>query len=492
VITVGPVWAKLDAPTAITATVRETLSVRDPGADYTRAFKSGRWDGRVHFVKRQSNEFLSGLTWRVASIIRAAGHEKPEIRWPKYRVFPVLGEELRGMTWRPYQTEAVERWVLARRMVLQCPTRGGKTEIAIEGIRRIGGKTLWVTHLKELMRQTPQRFKDRLGIECSTVESGETVAGSPVVVGMVQTLTNILRANGPAWFRQFDVLVMDECHHAGADTWQAVAEACSNTAWRLGLSGTVGDEIVKLPEVARHKIEGALGPTFTVATTMELADLGFVATPRVRVLRVPSTTYPAYEDVRAAVCPNWRDDPQGLLSKLGGALFKEAYRRGITENDARNRRIVETAVRHAEAGDRFLVLCNRVPHADALRQAIRRRTDRPVWSLDGGVGNDERASVLALFKADTLGAVLVCTPFFREGVDVPQIDAGFLAGGGESSVAVLQALGRMLTIRPGKTEVLIYDCADGRDVRATKDYLSDHYLSRLALYEQSGFAVEFA
>jgi superfamily II DNA or RNA helicase len=484
----------LEATSEVCAAVREALSAPDLGAEHTRAYKSGRWDGRVQFVRRQSNEFLSGLTWRVASVIRAAGYERPEIRWPPLRVFPALGEELRGVEWRPYQLEAVDKWTLARRMVLQLPTRGGKSEVAIEGIRRIGGKTLWVTHLKELLHQTPQRFRDRLGIDphiaLSAEKSGDEVSES-VTVGMVQTLSGILKAN-PKWFTQFDVLVADEVHHGGATTWMAVAAACSNAGWRLGLSGTVGDEVVKLPEVTRLKIEGSFGPTFTVATTMGLADLGFVAAPRLRVLRVPATTYPSYEEVRAAVCPSWRDDPRGLLSRLGGALFREAYRRGVTENDARNRRVVETALKHAGDGDKFLVLCNRVPHAEALYQAINRRTAAPVWSLDGGAGDETRRATLDAFKGAESGAVLVCTPFFREGVDVPQIDAGFLAGGGESSVAVLQALGRMLTARPGKTEVLIYDCADGRDIRATKDYLSDHWLSRLALYERSGFSVEYA
>jgi superfamily II DNA or RNA helicase len=384
-------------------------------------------------------------------------------------------------------------------MVLQCPTRGGKTEIAIEFCRRVGGKALWMTHLDTLMSQTPDRFMERLGVRCGIVQ-GKTRTDGQVVVGMVQTLSRMAvptvkgRRNpnyDPDFFRQFDVLVVDESHHGGADTWQDVMRACTRAVWRLGLSGTVGDEIVKLPVIAALKIEGALGPTYTAATTMGLADLGFVAAPRVVMLRVPPTTYPSYEEVREAVCPDWRDDPRKLLSKLGGPLFREAYRRGVTENDARNEKIVETAVRHAKAGDRFLVLCNRVPHADALSIAIGRRlATAPVWGLDGEATSAERAEVLGAFKAASGGAVLICTPFFREGVDVPQIDAGLLAGGGESDVAVLQALGRMLTARADKDEVLIYDLLDGRDSRQKKDYLAQHRLSRVSLYERSGFAVE--
>jgi superfamily II DNA or RNA helicase len=491
-ITVGPVWARLEAAPDVRTAVREALAVDDPAARHTRAFKSGRWDGRVQFIKRANGEFLSGLTWRVSSTLVSLGHPKPEIRWPALAASTPLGEKLRGMEWRTYQLEAADKWARARRMVLQCPTRGGKTEIAIEGVRRAGGKTLWVTHTDELIRQTPARFADRLGLACSVVQGKERDSDSQVVVGMVQTLSRMLEADGPEWFQQFDVLVMDECHHAGADTWQAVAAACSRANLRLGLSGSVGDEVVRLPLVTRLKIEGALGPTFTVATTMGLADLGFVAAPTIVALRCPSTTYPSYEEVREAVCPNWRSDPQGLLSRLGASLFREMYERGVMRNDARNALVIGTAVRHAGADDRFLVLCNRVPHAEALYQAVRRRVPLacPVFMLSGEDDSDVRAAALAAFKDAGRGAVLVCTPFFREGVDVPQIDAGFLAGGGESDIAVIQALGRMLTVRPGKTEVLIYDVEDGRDPSHLKDYLSNHWKSRLALYKKSGFNVE--
>lgn len=492
IIAVGPVWARLEAPPEVQAAIREALSVYDPAAEHTRAFKSGRWDGRVGFVSRAKNEFLSGLTWRVASTLVSLGYDRPEIRWPEITARQPLAPEMLGVEWRPYQAEAVQKAIRARRMVLQCPTSGGKSEIGIDFVRRCGGKTLWLTHTKALLAQTPERFRRRLGLECGTVEAGKMIEDdSPVVVGMIQSLTRVLKANRGGWFKQFDVLVADEVHHGGADTWQAIAAACSNAKHRLGLSGSVGDEVVKLPLVTQLKIEGAYGPTFTVATTMGLADLGFVAAPNVMVLRCPPTTYPSYEEVRESVCPDWRNDPRGLLSKLGGVMFREAYERGVMLNEARNQLVVKTAVWHAREGDRFLVLCNRVPHAEALYQAIKRRAERPAWVLSGEDDAEWRGAVLAQFKAATGGGILVCTPFFREGVDAPEIDAGFLAGGGESDVAVVQALGRMLRARPGKDEVTVYDVADGRDPSHLKDYLANHWKSRLALYKKSGFRVEY-
>lgn len=483
------------------------MSVFDPGAEHTPAYRFGRWDGVERFFRRPGNEFLSGLTRRVAKAIVAAGHSRPEIVWPPGADDPPLAPGLIDFEWRLYQTEAAELAWRARRAAIQCSVRGGKTEIAIEFVRRVGRKTLWLTHLKTLLVQTPERFRTRLGVEVGVV-AGKTRTNGAVVVGMVQTLArraaptvregNRQRPNpsyDPEFFKQFGCLVVDEAHHAGAATWQDVLAACTRADYRLALSGTFDG--VRSP-VDRLRIEGAFGPTYDVASISDLAALGFVAKPRVVMVSVPPSTYPSYEEVRQAVYPGWRADPRAL-SRLGGRLFREAYDRGVVRNSTRNKLVVDVAVRHAAAGERFLVLCNRVPHAVGLREAIGRRLPQgvPVWVLNGEDPDDLRARVLAEFREATRGsgerrgAVLVATPFFREGVDVPEIDAGFLAGAGESSIAVLQALGRMLTRRPDKPEVLVYDCLDGRDPRHPKDYLARHsYGSRLALYEAQGFSVE--
>ena len=482
-IVVGPVWARIDGPASVVAAASDVLTIFNPAAEHTHAFRNGRWDGTEKFLKKHRNEFLAGLTWKVSWGLVARGFEKPKITWPPAADLEPLAPGLAGLEWREYQLAAVEKAVRARRMCLQCPTRGGKTEIAMEFIRRVGRKTLWLTHTKQLLEQTPERFRTRLGIDPGIVGGPRRTDGI-VVVGMVQTLSRLL-PESKEFFHQFGCLVIDEAHHAGADTWQAVAQACSSADYRLGLSGTMetGDPIANL------KIEGALGPTYTVATTMGLAHLGFLARPRVVLLSAPWTTYPSYAEVREVVCPSWRENPR-RLSTLGTSLYREAYDRGVVFNTARNTAAAGAAVRHATAGERFLVLCDRVRHATILAKLIEDLLPKQcsTFFLDGEAGRDKRASTLADFKKARGGAVLVATPFFREGVDAPEIDAGLLAGAGESSVSVLQALGRMLTVRPDKKEVLIYDFLDGHD-RGRKDYLANHSRERLALYRKHGFEV---
>lgn len=491
-IVVGPVWARLEGPPEVRQAARQAMAVLDPSAQYNRAFQARRWDGVVKFVRPgpRGDEFLSGLTWRVANSIKLAGHERPTITWPDADQQPPLAPALIDFEWRSNQIEAVNKVVRARRSFLQFATRGGKTEIGIEYARQIGGRGLWVTHLKVLLDQTPERFAARLGIKPDVVGGGvsrsEMTGESPVTVAMVQTLTRILEEDS-GWFAQFRWVILDEAHHAGAPTWQAILQACVNAQYRLGLSGTAATGNV----VTDLKIEGAIGPVFIGATTAELAEKGYVATPDIVILRPPRSSYPGYEAVREMVAPDWRDDPRGILGKLGHKLHAETYRLGILENEARNRLAIATALEHVDVDERFLILCNRVPHAQGLYAALVRRTKRPVWFLNGESKTDERRAILGAYREAERGACLVCTPFFREGVDLPQIDAGMMAGAGKSDIAVWQGLSRMLTARAGKTSAIVYDFEDACVAPHDKDYLTNQYNDRLALYAKQKCKVRY-
>ncbi len=471
-INVDAVYARFEGSIEQIDFLSNTLAITVSGAEHTPAFKAHRWDGKIRLFNRRTCLFLSGLTWRVVRLLKKAGFPEPEIEWP-----PIPGIEpgrwpdsLEGIEFRPYQLEAIEQALRYRRIGLQCPTGSGKSEIGFEIARQIGLPTLWVTHREALLEQTQKRAQLRF-------------VGQPddLIFGMVQTLHKL----PDTFFEKFNVVIFDEGHHLGAETWQKVAAKCINAHYRIALSGTLTHQTDR---VAKLKTEGATGPIFEVAETMDLAEKKFLATPHVKFLKVPLTTYPTYESVREQVCPNWRDNPK-QLQKLGHALFANAYTRGILNNDARTRSTLDLVSRHIGQNEKVLVLCTRVPHADALSVSARLRGLANTYFLSGDVPNHLRDDILHLFRSTPGGAALFATPFFREGMDVPEVDVGIIAGADLSDIAVIQWVGRMLRPRPDKNEVLIYDFLDGRG-DYTKDYLYAHTQSRLALYKKLGFIID--
>lgn len=479
-VIVTPTTATLAGPEEAVRLVGAALTVERPGAQHTYAYKAGRWDGTVKFLRRPGNRFPSGLLARVISILVGAGyHPTVDIRGhgtPR----PPLAPPFSGLAWRDCQTRAVAHGVKARRAIIQLPTGAGKTEVGAELVRVLGGRALWLVPTKVLLGQTIERLHRLMpSVDLGVVGDGAFRLGT-VTVGIVSALKN--SAGAPCW-REVETLIVDEAHHAGAETWIAVAGACTSAWDRFGLSGTA--TAIRDPERAMA-MEGALGPTEVVTDTVTLAREGFLAEPVIRVLRPPATSFPAYEQVREAVLPDWRRDPR-RLTRMGGRLYGLTYDLGIVRNAERERATLRAALGHVRRGERVLVLCRLVEHARRLRAAWGQGL--PAWQLDGK--SPDTAKVIAEFRRAQSG-VLFATPFFREGVDVPEIDALVYAAAGKAEVELLQALGRVLRPRPGKTTVPVYDFLDGGAPtgRADKDYLGLQAEERLALWRAQGFVVE--
>lgn len=493
-ITVDAVTAWLDADPAQVTIARLALTVDDPTAAFRQARSPWfRGDGKIRFMGWTDTTFPAGLVWRVRAALIEAGSPAPIITWPD-RSTGIPSFEMLNIELRAYQVAAVKKALRAGRVCLQCPTSSGKTEIGIEIARQVARPTLWIVQSDQLLQETRDRWMRRTGF-APGIAQGATFSDGEIIIGMVQSL--VKRASpeikrprkrpipnpqyDPKYFARFGLVIVDEAHHAGADSYQKVLRACVSATRRVGLSGTM-----KTSDVATdYRIEGALGPTHVVTTTSALVEQGFVARPRVTLLQPSDASYPGYEKVRDLVCPTWRDNPRQLVT-LGTELFRVTYDAGIVNNMERNALVLGTAHRHASAGDKFLILVNRLDHAEDLAQKYP-VVSYPFWVLNGE--STDRTEVIDEFREAKRGAVLIATPFFREGIDLPQIDAGFLAGGGESDIAVWQALSRMLRKRPGKDYVDIYDITDGprdADIRHEKDYLANHADTRVDLFRRMG------
>lgn len=135
------------------------------------------------------------------------------------------------MELRPYQQEAREavqkEWTEGRkRTLLVLPTGTGKTVVfskIIEDQVREGKRVLVLAHRSELLDQASDKLKTATGLGTALEKAENTSIGSwyRVVVGSVQTMQREKRLNQfpPDWF---DVIVVDEAHHAISDGYQKV------------------------------------------------------------------------------------------------------------------------------------------------------------------------------------------------------------------------------------------------------------------------------
>lgn len=169
-----------------------------------------------------------------------------------------------------------------------------------------------------------------------------------------------------------------------------------------------------------------------------------------------------------------------------GETWHSVYAQGIVQNAYRNNVIAKVAAQYSRRNMQTLILVRELYHGDQLTQLIRAEGVERVSFVYGDTPDNVLDDEVERFKEHT-DSVLIASPIFDEGVDVPDMRALIIADGGKSVRAVLQKVGR--GVRKKKTGANTIDVVDFAD--ATHKWLSDHSLERISIYEGEGFEVTY-
>ena len=154
---------------------------------------------------------------------------------------------------RDYQQDLLERVhrlldAPDARVMLQLPTGGGKTRIAGELLSRWlkdGRKAVWLTHRKELAAQTEGMLQEdgvtamsNMGWEPHT--NAPTLLNGAVILMALKVGRRTATANVWGGYNSNDLMVIDEAHHATAESWARAMRqwpgpvlGMTATPWRL-------------------------------------------------------------------------------------------------------------------------------------------------------------------------------------------------------------------------------------------------------------------
>lgn len=333
------------------------------------------------------------------------------------------------MELRPYQVEAVEaaRGEMRggkKRVLIVCPTGGGKTVIASDIIRRAsekGSRILFLAHRRELIAQTCDKL-NRFGVRHGVIMAGERMAlQHPVQVASIQTLAKRRES-----LRHVDVIFFDEAHHASAGTYQDVLEwypqarvvGLTATPWRLDGRG-LGDVF------DGHTI---------VRTPKQLRDEG-------HLVAVGGWEYEAIDTSQARV--------KG--GDFVAADLSAAATSGRVVGD-----VVEEWKRYA-AGRRTVVFAVSIEASQRMVLEFRRE-GLPAEHVDGTMPPAERDAIIARLRSGQTLIVSNCN-VLTEGFDCPELEVCVLARPTLSTSLYLQMVGRVLRPAAGKAMARIHDHA---------------------------------
>lgn len=310
---------------------------------------------------------------------------------------------------RPYQQYALEtgrnEFRAGKRSIMFVgPCGMGKTRLGAEFVINAtnrGNKVLWIAHRKELLTQARDAILaegvPRIGVICAALPNLRDDS-APVQIASIQTL--LARDGSPP----ADMLVIDECHHAVAETFFQLAEKYTS-ALRIGLTAT--------PMRADKTGMGDLFDSLVVVTSIrELTELGFLVQCRV----------------------------------VGPERFQA--------NGSLSRDPVEAWLEYAK-GERTVVFARNVEHSKELCEAFKIAGVR-AEHVDGGTPGDIRDRILYDFKRGLIDVLCNCN-ILTEGFDAPGASCCVLARGCGAVSTFLQMVGRVLRPAPGKDKAILID-----------------------------------
>ena len=364
--------------------------------------------------------------------------------------------DLLTVTLDPYQQRAVD-WLSGHFRALVVSSAGsGKTIIAAAAIQKV-------------VRQKTRILPVRVGWLANTIEqcnqAREALEKFP---GNIQA--NVACAAADMDWSDRDVLIVDECHHLPATTWREQASRCGGAIW--GFSATPFGADPERNQVIRHLFQNNI-------LTIDRSEVSSRLVPA-KVVMLSDTDPELQEPIDREIerTMKWREKYwKGELWKLLAIVtWQTCIKRGIINNDNRNRAVLNLASKHKD--DHVLVLVNEVDHGKKLADSI-----AGAVLCHSKMGSKSRRETIERFKSGGIRC-LVTTSMLEEGFDAPRANVIIMVSGGKSSRKAEQATGRVLRSFAHKTHGTIYDFYDLQHTTMAK-----HSANRVNTYRKLGYAI---
>lgn len=353
---------------------------------------------------------------------------------------------------RPYQQEAMARILACKdrgmdRVIVVMPTGTGKTTLfsALIGEfdRSYDKRSLVLAHRRELLDQAAGRIRQQNGLVVET-ESGKQRANAEgrVVVASVQSVGR----PGSNRLDGFDAgcLIIDEAHHAAADSYQRVMDRLGcyeGRCFTVGVTATPH----RMDNKALHGHDEAIFQEVAFSYTLREAILdGWLADLR---------GYRVATDVDLSKVRKVHGDYSS--KQLQDAVNTEERNRVAFDNwsnIARERRTI--------------VFCTGVEHAEDVAELFR-QNGISAEAVNGAMKPDVREGIMRRF-ASGCTQVLTNVDIATEGFDIPDASCVLMLRPTQSWALYTQMIGRGLRVLPNTIDGIPDASARRKAVRGSR------------------------
>lgn len=459
----------------------------------------------------------------------------------KYRGMPMTLEDFKeyvdswGLSLNPrdYQYEAAYKILCNRQSLSQLATRAGKTLIAYMVFRYMlehgARKILMIVPSIQLVKQGVADFSEYAEFfKSETVwAKSELCASANLTIGTYQSL--VQRADpkskkyDPKFFKDFDVVCVDEAHHLVCKSINTILglDFMKNVKLKFGFTGTLPNEGT-IESFCCHSL---MGWTIQDISPMELVDEGFLAKPDITQIRINYPDSPQLTNayITCAEYLNANDkvvDGKKVLLPKEKRSFTMQYEKTLPFAVQEVKKLYEPEEYKAylidlckAKGSNLLMLEQMLVHRSQKRLQIidellfgmtkncivfahhteylkflkahfeAKFPDRSVYIIDGSANLKKRQKIIdEMNKNDR---VILCASYgcCSTGITFKNVDYCILAQSFKSEIVNLQSIGRCMLKTDEKDTFYMYDIVD---VFPTKRIYTQG-LAKVRTYEKEGF-----
>ncbi len=362
---------------------------------------------------------------------------------------------------REYQEQAIRiicenyHSEFSKKTLIVLATGLGKTFVASEAIRKINEtkpiRVLVIAHSVQLIRQLERSFWPFLKSSQSTIiwdgterPNAEMLSRSDFVFACVDSVCGAVKRQE---MYDFDMMVIDECHHAGSETYRTVIDSYLNETdppFLLGLTATPW----RADEVDLKSIFG--NPEITIDMIYGMKH-GFLSNVDYRI-HTDNIDWDSLKNLKGQTFSPRQINKTFFINQWDDAVIEELRR-------------VWPSVQKPRA----IVFCGTIDHAEYMANRIRALDFCKVDTVTSTKPMSENNKILEDFADDKIN-VVCAVDIFNEGIDVPDVNILVFQRVTHSRRIFIQQLGRGLRISEGKEKVIVLDfVSDIRRFAATLD-----------------------
>lgn len=335
----------------------------------------------------------------------------------------------------PYQEEgldalqAVRDQGIRKALVVMATGLGKTVTVAIDVKRFLScnsGRVLFLCHVNDILYQAKTTFQAVNGMDHTYgYFHGEEKNFHQVdfLFASLQTMERYRELFSPD---EFAYVVVDESHHAHADTFRSVIEYFQ-PQFLLGVTATPD----RLDELDIREIFGK--EIFSLPLEDAMAR-GLVTPVDYRLLT---------DEIQLSEVLETDEGKRVSISYLNRKIFIPR----------RDEEIASIITRYAAevSNPRIIIFCASIAHCDHLAQFV-----PDSFVIHSKIAERERAVKLEMFRQGIVSTVLTVDAF-NEGIDIPQANIIVFLRSTTSSTIFLQQLGRGLRKSDGKDKVIVLD-----------------------------------